>query len=303
MAKPTYYPDWATVDTTLPATNKANKVRPKETIRTIGWDKGQIPTAEEFNWQMNNYGQWIHYLVDEFIPTLPNTYLPLTGTKVTFSGDLTGNITWNGTAAVNSNIQVVDNSHNHLSANITDASTVAAPNVIPKMDSACSLRAGDIYSYATAAADNASYFFQSFTNVRLGEITSYISGGVMSITRNNPSNGTPSSGINLYDGGYITMNSPRSLNGQEGVANALVRFDYLTDQINSVNNNSTGVYVRAVRMTGGGTADNGNNDNTYAVAPSGAVVTAVTQKTNYTAVQYKYLQYNINNNWYTVGVS
>ncbi|HHA1369029.1 MULTISPECIES: phage tail protein [Enterobacter] len=58
-----------------------------------------------------------------------------------------------------------------------------------------------------------------------------------------------------------------------------------------------------VRLASPGTADNGNNDGNFAYAPDGAVVTAVMQKTNYTAVQFRYIQYNINGNWYTAWVS
>ena len=57
-----------------------------------------------------------------------------------------------------------------------------------------------------------------------------------------------------------------------------------------------------IRLASPGTANNGNNDNNFAYAPNGAVVTAVQQQSNYTAVQYRYLQYNINGNWYTAQV-
>ena len=58
-----------------------------------------------------------------------------------------------------------------------------------------------------------------------------------------------------------------------------------------------------MRLASLGTATNGNNDNAFADAPDGAVVTAVQQKTNYTAVQYRYVQYNIGGNWYTAWVA
>ncbi|WNS38329.1 phage tail protein [Enterobacter chuandaensis] len=58
-----------------------------------------------------------------------------------------------------------------------------------------------------------------------------------------------------------------------------------------------------IRLSSPGTADNGNNDNNFAYAPDGAVVTAVQQKTNFTAVQYRYIQYNIGGNWYTAWVA
>ena len=62
MAQPTYLPLWATDDTTLPATGETNKVRPREVLRSTGWDMGQIPTCEEWNWMFNNVYLWIQYL-------------------------------------------------------------------------------------------------------------------------------------------------------------------------------------------------------------------------------------------------
>lgn len=58
-----------------------------------------------------------------------------------------------------------------------------------------------------------------------------------------------------------------------------------------------------LRLASVGVATNGNNDNEFAYAPNGTVVTAVQQKTNYTAVQYRSLQYNIGGNWYTAWVA
>ena len=65
MAQPTYLPLWATDDTTLPATGETNKVRPREVLRTTGWDMGQIPTCEEWNWMFNNVCLWVNYLNTE----------------------------------------------------------------------------------------------------------------------------------------------------------------------------------------------------------------------------------------------
>lgn len=58
-----------------------------------------------------------------------------------------------------------------------------------------------------------------------------------------------------------------------------------------------------IRLASAGVATNGNNDNQFAYAPNGTVVTAVQQQTNYTAVQYRSLQYNIGGNWYTAWVA
>ena len=58
-----------------------------------------------------------------------------------------------------------------------------------------------------------------------------------------------------------------------------------------------------LRLASLGVATNGNNDNEFAYAPNGTVVTAVQQKSNYTAIQYRSIQYNIGGNWYTAWVA
>lgn len=237
MAKPTYYPDWATQTVTLPGTGNTNKIRPKETIRNVGMDFGQIMTCEEMNWILNNLGLWVHYIVDEFFPTLPKTYLPLVGTKITMAGDATGNVTWNGNKEVTLSIQVVDNSHNHLSANITDAtSSTVTPNVLVKRDGNGGIYAGDTYVCGTSASDAATIFFRNFAGQTITNISSTpTSGGSFSITRLNPTNGASTASIYLYDAGYVQLTSPRSANGQDTTnGNALVRLDYLNSRLSSL---------------------------------------------------------------------
>lgn len=134
MAQPQYYPDWATNTINLPGTGRINKVRPRAEIRDYGMDYSQIMTCEEVNWYFNNVGLWIHYFNDEFIPTLPVTYLPRTGTKVSLSGDATGSATFNNSNEITIDVTVTDNSHNHISDNITDAYANNVPNKIVKRD-------------------------------------------------------------------------------------------------------------------------------------------------------------------------
>lgn len=237
MAKPTYYPDWATQTVTLPGTGNTNKIRPKETIRNVGMDFGQIMTCEEMNWILNNLGLWVHYIVDEFFPTLPKTYLPLVGTKITMAGDATGNVTWNGSPAVTLSIQVVDNSHNHLSANITDAtSSTVTPNVLVKRDGNGGIYAGDTYVCGTSTTDAATIFFRNFATQTIGNISStYATGGSLQISRLNPANGATTASLTLSDGGYTLITSPRTNNGQDTAnGNALVRLDYLNSRLSSL---------------------------------------------------------------------
>lgn len=239
MAKPTYYPDWATQTVTLPGTGNTNKIRPKETIRNVGMDFGQIMTCEEVNWIFNNFGLWIHYIVDEFMPTLPNTYLPLVGTKITMAGDATGSVTWNGNKEVTLSIQVVDNSHNHVSANISDATTGApTPSVLVKRDGNGSIWAGDTYICGTSTTDAATIFFRNFAGQLNGNFSStYANGGYLSMARINPSNGANAASVTMWDGGYVTIDGPRTNDAQDTVnGNALVRLDYLNSRLNTLQN-------------------------------------------------------------------
>lgn len=66
---------------------------------------------------------------------------------------------------------------------------------------------------------------------------------------------------------------------------------------------SNGRFLQGWRLGALATATNGNNDNLFAEAPNGAVVVSVQQKTNYTAVKYRYAQYNLNGTWYNAGVA
>ena len=61
---------WASSDVTLPNLAGANKVKPIDDLILKGWDFRQKPAADEFNYILNNYAQWIDYLtnyVDEIV--------------------------------------------------------------------------------------------------------------------------------------------------------------------------------------------------------------------------------------------
>ena len=138
MARPTYYPEWATTDTTLPVAGTSNKSRPKESLRTIGWDKSQIPAAEELNWQLDNVYDWVVYF--DALNSLSKT--------VTFIGDVSGSFSFSNNSSTIGDVtlQVADNSHNHLSSNITDATELATANKVAKRDSNGSIAFKNILS-------------------------------------------------------------------------------------------------------------------------------------------------------------
>lgn len=110
--------------------------------------------------------------------------------------------------------------------------------------------------------------------------------------RNISSKGIIEAGGGLFDTPGVRVYSPNNMPPQQDLS------PYATTSWTIANFLQGGI-----RLASPGTADNGNNDNTFAYAPNGAVVTAVQQKTNYTAVQYRYVQYNIVGNWYTAWVA
>lgn len=220
MAQPTYYPDWATEDTTLPSTGQTNKVRPKNSLLTIGWDKGQIPSAEEFNWELNNLGQWIRYLNDEVIAGLPNVYLPKIGTQLTFEGDISGTATWNGDAVTSVTLS---------SATLNSATSDPIANTLVKRDNSGN---ADFSQIRVVNSSNANlYLGESSAAYRcvLGYVASENYTSLSSL------NGTPegvNQSVSLYPD-RIEISKPRSASAQGNNNADLTRKDYVDSQISS----------------------------------------------------------------------
>lgn len=223
MAKPEFYPDWATTDTTLPSTGNTNKVRPKQVLREVGVDYGQLLTAEETNWLFNNTGQWVRYLADEYLDTIPLTYLPKNGTQLSFTGDITGTATWTGNNTTSVVLQ---------SATLNAATSNPTVNTLVKRDSGGGFGAlQNIYGYAPAG-QNFDYriYDQANSNVQKGSFAWDRTGDVLTIYKGTPTAKT--SEIVLY-AGRVELTSPRSRSTQ-GTDNAdLTRKDYVDNQISS----------------------------------------------------------------------
>ena len=62
---------WAETDLVLPNSGRQNKVRPIDDLWQKGWDKGQKPDCETFNYLLNLYGQWLQYTLERL--DSPNT--------------------------------------------------------------------------------------------------------------------------------------------------------------------------------------------------------------------------------------
>lgn len=68
MAKPPSIPTWAT-DTNYasgPYTGTPTKTEPSGLKKARGWDPGERPGGQSFNWWWNLVGQWCSYLNDRF---------------------------------------------------------------------------------------------------------------------------------------------------------------------------------------------------------------------------------------------
>jgi hypothetical protein len=135
-----------------------------------------------------------------------------------------------------------------------------------------------------------------YTRLRIDKDGNLISSGAISV------GDKVVAGAGVYDTPGVRVYSPNNQPPQQDLSpyatTAWVNGNFATQAWTVANFLQGGI-----RLASLGTADNGNNDNAFAYAPNGAVVTAVQQKTNYTAVQYRYVQYNIGGNWYTAWVA
>ncbi|QPI18077.1 tail fiber protein [Pectobacterium phage POP15] len=61
---------WAAQDVNLPGTGRPNKSKPIDDLLAKGYDKGQKPAAEEFNYILNMSSGWINWIVNEKFPEL-----------------------------------------------------------------------------------------------------------------------------------------------------------------------------------------------------------------------------------------
>lgn len=61
-------------------------------------------------------------------------------------------------------------------------------------------------------------------------------------------------------------------------------------------------FLQGWRLGAQANVTNNNGGAAYANAPNGAVVTGIAQRTDWTAANYRYAQYNLNGTWYNAGV-
>lgn len=117
---------WATDDVVLPVSGQQNKIRPQDSLISTGWDQTQKPSAEEFNYLLNNLAQWIEYYGVENIADVLSDYYTKTetdaktinaGTGLIDGGALGTNPTINmgtpSTVGNGSTNSVAADTHNH----------------------------------------------------------------------------------------------------------------------------------------------------------------------------------------------
>lgn len=56
---------WASDNVILPISEQQNKIKPQDALIATGWDKTQKPSAEEFNYILNNLSSWIAFLKED----------------------------------------------------------------------------------------------------------------------------------------------------------------------------------------------------------------------------------------------
>lgn len=333
MAQPTTPIEvWARDTLDLPVTGEVNKQRPIDDLWSKGYDRGQKPACEEFNYVINMLTAWMKYIQSEGLPS----YLPINGTKITFSGDLTGNASFTGNSQVTANVQVVDNSHNHISSNITDASSVPTPNVLVKRDANGGTDFGRYTSIVTDGSNADLWFRRTGDNGTTTGLNYSQSANIFQIYFIGNS-GTAISSTFRMSPNLIELTNPRSLTGQEGQPNSLVRFDYLNstatnlnnsfnNSINNTNNNVNNVnndlqnyknsaantFIQGIRQSSEIAMDSSSyvpySNGRRAIVPGGAYLTSMADYStgrqwieDVDGIWYKYLQYSVNGNWYNIG--
>ncbi|MCK7147214.1 phage tail protein [Enterobacter bugandensis] len=155
----------------------------------------------------------------------------------------------------------------------------------------------------SGSGDFGSAIIQILGDSGAGAIYSFNANGNLNVPGQIGTGGNIVAGQGLFESGglvrvYSSNNPPPQQDLSPYATTAWVNGNFSTQAWTVANFLQGGM-----RLASSGTATNGNNDNTFAYAPDGAVVTAVQQKTNYTAVLYRYVQYNIGGNWYTAWVA
>ena len=200
---------WANTDVNLPNLAGTNKTQPSADLVAKGWDFKQKPSADEFNYILNNLGEWIEYLktvVIEATPEATANTLALRDTDGSFKVKQLTSTASNGTAplVVSSTTKV-----NNLNADLLDGfstSQTATANTVVVRDSSAK-----VVSDLTGNAATATKWQTARTLTLTGSVTGSVSvdgsGNVSMETSISPSSGVAILTGIVANGGTIPLPS------------------------------------------------------------------------------------------------
>lgn len=115
---------WANTDVNLPGLAGPNKTKPIDDLINKGWDFTEKPAADEFNYILNNMGQWINWAVTDLetgtSSNTPNTLVRRDGSGNFSAGTITAALTGNSsTATTLQNSRTINGTSFNGSTNIT----------------------------------------------------------------------------------------------------------------------------------------------------------------------------------------
>lgn len=115
---------WANTDVNLPELAGPNKTKPIDDLINKGWDFTEKPTADEFNYILNNMGKWINWAITDIEAgtslNTPNTLVSRDGSGNFSAGTVTANLSGNAsTASTLQTSRTINGTPFNGSANIT----------------------------------------------------------------------------------------------------------------------------------------------------------------------------------------
>ena len=94
---------WANTDVNLPELAGPNKTKPIDDLINKGWDFTEKPAADEFNYILNNMGQWINWTVTDIEAgtslNTTNTIVRRDGSGNFSAGTITASLSGNAATA------------------------------------------------------------------------------------------------------------------------------------------------------------------------------------------------------------
>ena len=205
---------WANTDVNLPNLAGPNKTEPSADLVAKGWDFKQKPSADEFNYILNNLSEWVEYLktvVIEATPEATANTLALRDTNGSFKVKQLTSIAPNGTAPlVVSSTTKVDN----LNADLLDGmSTTSTPvsNTVCSRDGNGDVAARAFVGSLVGNANTATKWQTARTLTLTGSVTGSVSvdgsGNVSMTTSVSSSSGVAILTGTVANGGTIPLPS------------------------------------------------------------------------------------------------